>query len=162
MPDKDIKLERLKNEYSKLQKKYSLPSFEEMNNYFDIEAIAGRHVDMLLRAVRRRITEKTSSYQRFMEVFLNPAQAPLFYMMLSKNMPEEGRKAINEAYFELGKIEVLHIEIENSDSDEKEAELIKEVFSSWPKIREQIGILADIFKKSWKKKSESKDKTYFG
>ncbi|MBS3074648.1 hypothetical protein J4447_04340 [Candidatus Pacearchaeota archaeon] len=160
--EKDRKLEKLKNEYSKLQEKYSLPSFEELNNYFDIDLVAGKHFDRLLRAVRRRMTEKTSSYLRFMEVFLNPAQAPLFYMMLAKNMSEEGRKAINEIYFELGRIEILHLEVENTGSDEREAEFIKEIFGCWPKIREHIGVLVDIFKKGWKKKSELKDKTYFG
>jgi hypothetical protein len=161
---KDTKLEKFKEEYVRLQKKYSTPTFEQLNNYFDIEEISARHSERILRIIRRRITEKTSSYLRFMEVFLNPSQAPLFYMVLAKNLPEEGRKAINEMYFDLGRVEIEHIGMELKDYDEvKEAELIKDFFNVWTKIRQQMVMLVTIFDKQWKQqRAEKRDKTYFG
>jgi len=162
--EKENKLEKFKAEYSKLQKKHSLPTFENMNNFFDIEEISGKQTERILRLIRRRITEKTSSYLRFMEVFLNPSQAPLFYMMLAKNMPDEGRKAVNDVYFELGKIEVDHMKMELEDYHENtEAAKIKELYNSWNDVKGKIKILNNIFENNWKKtKTEARDKTYLG
>ncbi len=160
---KENKLEKFKLEYAKLQKKHSLPSFEDMNNAFDIEELSSKSTDRILRLIRRRITEKTSSSLRFMEVFLNPSQAPLFYMMLAKNMPEEGRKAVNEVYFELGKIEIDHLKLELINYSELvESKAIKSFYEVWIKAKEQLGILVDIFEKQWKKTTQTKDKTYLG
>lgn len=160
---KENKLEKFKAEYAKVQKKYSLPSFDDLNNAFDIEEVANKQTERILRLVRRRITEKTSSYLRFMEVFLNPSQAPLFYMMLAKNMPEEGRKAVNEVYFELGKIELDHLKLELIDYSELvESKAIKSFYEVWNKAKEQLGILTEIFENQWKKTTQTKDKTYLG
>ena len=64
-------LEELKKKYEKLQKQYSLPSFEKLNEEFDIEKIAENETDFLLREVRkgqaayRRIEyERKNQYQR--------------------------------------------------------------------------------------------------
>ncbi len=160
---KENKLEKFKAEYEKVQKKYNLPSFEDMNNAFDIEEVSSKNTERILRLIRRRITEKTSSYLRFMEVFLNPSQAPLFYMMLAKNMPEEGRTAVNEVYFELGKIELDHLKLELIDYSEGiESKAIKSFYEVWNKAKEQLGILVEIFEKQWKKTTQTKDKTYLG
>ena len=162
--EKENKLEKYKREYEKLQKKHSLPAYEQLNNYFDIEELANKNTDRTLMLIRRRITEKTGSYLRFMEVFLNPSQAPLFYMVLTKGMPEEGRKAINEMYFDLGKVEIDHMRMELKDYDESaEAEVIKDFANVWTKVREQMKLLVGIFDKQWKQKiSEAREKTYFG
>ena len=161
---KEGKLDKFRANYEKLAKKHSLPSFDMLNNYFDIEELSSKSTDRFLRIIRRRITEKTSSYLRFMEVFLNPSQAPLFYMVLTKNMPDEGRKIINESYFDLGRIEIDHLRMELQDYDEKaESELIKDFCAIWSTVKKQMKVLVEIFDKQWKqKRSESREKTYLG
>jgi len=157
------KLEKLQKEYSKLQKEHELPDFEEMNDLFDIEELVGKETTNLLRLIRRRMTEKTSSYLRFTEIFLNPSQAPLFFMVLTKNISQEGRTLINEVYYELGRIEIQHLKLENMSDIKKEAEVIKEVHKEWKEISKKMLKLSEIFEEKWKeKKSESKSKTYFG
>ncbi|PIN89554.1 hypothetical protein COU61_03055 [Candidatus Pacearchaeota archaeon CG10_big_fil_rev_8_21_14_0_10_35_13] len=155
-------LEKLKKKYGELQKKYKLPTFEKMNYYYDIEELSGKETDLLLRAVRRKITEKTNSYLRFIEVFLNPSQAPLFFMLLGKSLDAETMKLMNEIYIELGKVEIEHLRLEVQESEAEEARVINEVTKNWEIIREKTKGLAEIFGKRWNKKSESKEKGYFG
>lgn len=157
-------IEKYREDYQKIAKKHSLPSYEELNNYFDIEDLSGKNTQRPLRIIRRRIAEKTSTYLRFLEVFLNPSSAPLFYMVLTKNMPADGRKMINETYFDLGRIEIEHLKMEVKDYDEgEEAEIIKDFYNIWNKVRKQMVTLTKIFDEQWKqKRSEAREKTYFG
>ena len=155
-------LDKLKKDYAKLHKKYKLPSYEDLNIFFDIEELAAKETDMLLRNIRRKITEKTNSYLRFAEIFLNPQQAPLFFMILGKNLSVEGRKTLNDMYIDLGIIELKHFRGETKYSEKSEAKTIKEVFKIWKGINEKSLILADLFDESWEKKAESNNKSYLG
>ena len=49
--DNSYSLEKLKEEYGKLQKKFNLPHFQELNELFDIEDI-DTETDFLLRRIR--------------------------------------------------------------------------------------------------------------
>ena len=51
--EKESDLVRLKKDYAKLQKKYSLPSFENMNQDFSIEKAAELETDYLIREIRK-------------------------------------------------------------------------------------------------------------
>src|SRR3989338_9465304 len=99
---KEYGLEGLKEDYEKLKEKHNLPGFREMNHDFEIEKLAERKSDILIREVRRAIIEKAFAYIRFIEGFLNPSNTPIFIMAVIKSLKADERKSFEEIYLKLG------------------------------------------------------------
>lgn len=162
MKDECFGLERLKKEYEKAKKKYNLPEFDEMNKEFEIEKLQERESDLLLREIRRAISEKNMAYLRFIEMFLNPGNAPMFFLSLVKNMDGYNRKLLEELYSEFGKFEIKSIALDNEYDESKELAFIKNFIKKWKELKSKFSEITDSLEESWEKKSERKEKGYLG
>jgi hypothetical protein len=160
--DKISGLEELKKEYDIFMKKYDLPSFSELNKTFDIEEI-DFDTEFLLRRVRRIVSGRIEVYLRFIEIILNPANAPMFFFKLIKKLEEEDKKQLTEIYEDFGKLELEAINLDLKYDEVREAEFIKNVYKLF---NENIsGELLKVVKKMGNgenhKKKENKG-SYFG
>ncbi len=155
-------LEKLKEDYNKIRDKYALPSFDELNKEFNIEKIAENETDFLLREIRKFIAEKSSNYLRFIEVVLNPANAPMFIFSVVKSLGSEDREKLTEIYKQLSKNEIELIGLDVEFSEEKDAAFIKEFYRLWQEIKKELLRIIDAIKKNWDNKSEMRGKDYFG
>ncbi|MFH1325552.1 MAG: hypothetical protein ABIH49_02150 [archaeon] len=162
MSKEESKLEKLKKDYSEIQKKYSLPSFNEMNEDFSIEKIQENESEILVREVRRHMAEKFSAYLRFLEMLLNPTGAPMFVFSVIKTLNAEDKKKITEIYKQLIKNEVNIIELDIEFSENKEIEFIKSSFKMWRGMKDDLLDVVDSIKKKWDNKVEGNGKGYFG
>ena len=160
--EKESSLEKLKKEYNKIQKKYNLPSFEELNEDFSIEKAEEAETDFLIREIRKFMADKFSNYLRFTETILNPVNAPMFVFSIIKTMGVEERKRLTEVYKKLAKIEVRLIELDVEFSEEKDAEFIKESYKQWQEMKRDILSSIGSVKKNWDSKFEVDKKGYFG
>ena len=160
--DKKESLEKLKKDYSVIKKKYDLPSFEELNEDFNIEKISEIETDFLLREVRKFMADKFSNYLRFVEIILNPINAPMFIFSIIKSISNEEKNNLKEIYKKLAKIEVKVIELDISYKEEKEVEFIKESYKIWQEIKKDIALIISAVKKNWDNKFEVNGKSYFG
>ena len=160
--DRFISLEDLKKEYEVLRKKHDLPDFSELNKLFDIEEI-DVETELLLRKVRRTISEKTSGYLRFIETILNPSNAPIFFFRIVKKLDNEDKEFLTRIYDILGNFEIKIIGLELDYSEEKEAEFVKDLFNIFN--NEIRGKFLEIIKKlendNGDKKKENNG-SYFG
>ena len=94
-------LDTFKKEYEKLEKRYKLPSFKEMNEDFYIEKISETETDILIREVRRIIGDRLANYMRFIENLLNPVNVPMFVFSIIKTIDPEEKKRLQEIYKKL-------------------------------------------------------------
>jgi len=120
-------LKNLKDKYAEFREKYDLPEFFELNKVFDVEEI-DFDSDFLLRKIRRVISERVAGYLRFVEIILNPSNAPMFFFKLIKKLEEEDRKVLSDIYDVLGKFEIKILGLDVDYSEENEADFIKETF----------------------------------
>jgi hypothetical protein len=155
-------LKKLKLDYEKTAKKYSFPKFSEMNKRFEIEKLAGRETEMLVREIRRIMMEKTANYFKFTEIFINPGSAPMFFLTAIKKMNGIERKPLEELYVDLGKLEVEAISLESAYDEKKEAAFIKKVYKKWELISKKFSELMERVMKSAEQQSEKKERFYFG
>lgn len=155
-------LEKLKKQYEKLRKKYSLPSFEELNKDFEIEKLQEKETETLSREIRRAMAERSLAYLKFVEMFMNPSIAPMFFLALIKSVDSEDKKLLEELYTELGKFEIKEIALDNEYDEKKDAEFIKQFYGKWQEVKKKFGKLMKGIEKSWEKKSEKNDKGYLG
>jgi len=156
-------LERLKKEYSVLQRKYGLPSFEEMNKDFYIEKIAENETELLLREIRRMVGDRLANYMRFLESLLNPTNVPMFVFSIVKFIGQEEKKKMSEAYKKLIKNEIGFLERDLEFNEAKEAQFIKDSFVLWQEIKRELSGIFERMEKSWKPNADSTEsKGYFG
>ena len=156
------KLKKLKEDYLEIQKKYKLPSFEKLNEDFQIEKVAEVNTDHLIREVRKFMADKFSNYLRFIEMLLNPVNVPMFVFYFVKSLNAEDKTRLSESYKKLAKIEIDLIEADVQFSEQKEAEFIKESYKIWQEIKEDIIKMIDSVKNNWDTKIKPNDKGYFG
>ena len=162
MAEKESDLEILKNDYLKFQKKYNLPSFEELNKEFRIERIAEIQTDFLLREIRNQIEEFLDNFLRFNETISNPINAPSFFFDIINSMTKENKEKIDEIQKKLSNLIIERMELIDY-SEEKEAEFIKKADKIWKEIKKDfIEIMRSLGKKSDKKNNENSGKAYFG
>ena len=156
----EFDINKLKKEYEKYENKYSLPSFEKLNEDFEIGKI-DKDVGAFLRSVRKTMMEKIINSLGFVEMFLNPMNVPRIYLPYLKTMDMEDKKIIEKLYNVLSELSLLSLEREIRYSEKGEAELIKKVFNSWNELKNDIdNIIKNI--KNPKIDYGKKERSYFG
>jgi hypothetical protein len=159
---KEPDLISLKKDYKEIQEKYNLPSFEELNEDFQIEKTAEVETEHLIREVRKFMADKFSNYLRFTEAILHPVNAPMFVFSIIKSLGVEEKNKLTEVYKKLTKNEVRLIELDVKFSEEKEAEFIKRSYKIWQEVKEDLSEILGRIKDNWDNKFEVNGKSYFG
>jgi len=160
--EKKQDLKELKENYKKIQEKYNLPSFENLNKDFGIEKAVESETDYLIREVRKFIADKFSNYLRFTETLLQPVNAPIFIYSMIKSCGQKEKEGLTEIYEKLAKKEIELIELDIEFNEEKEAEFIKESYKLWQELKKEAKSIFETIKKNLGNKSETKEKGYFG
>jgi hypothetical protein len=154
-----MELKEFKSKYGKLEKKYKLPTFMELNENFEIEKIE-RESDILLRAVRKVLMEKIMNSLGFIEMLLNPMSAPRMYLPYVKTMSIADKEKIDRTYGALADLVVLSLKQELDYDEKGEAELILSIYGVWKKIKPDFGEVMDGISKPVE--VLKKEKSYFG
>jgi len=162
MEKEESKLEKLKENYAKIQEIHNLPDFNLLNSDFSIEKLAEIETDFLIREVVKSMADKFSSYLRFVEVLINPANAQMFVFSIVKTLDVEEKNKLSEIYKELAKIELNLIELDVEFSEKKDADFIKNSYEIWNNLKKDLLNILGKIKLNWNKKNESNSKGYFG
>jgi hypothetical protein len=161
--DKDeSELEKLKENYKKIQNIHNLPDFDKLNSDFSIEKLADVETDFLIREVVKIMAEKFSNYLRFVELVLNPANSPMFIFSLIKTIGEDEKKKFSEIYKELARIELSLIELDVDFSEKKEADFINNSYKTWINLKGDFLSVIEKIKLNWDNKNENNKNAYFG
>jgi hypothetical protein len=155
-------LDKLKKDYKKYQTKYSLPNFEDLNKFFEIERVADHDTDFLLREIRKAITEKALAFVRFIELLINPTAAPFFMFTIIKNIQPSDKKLIEKIYEKLCGFEISAIKLDMCYNEKDESEFIKKSLKLWKENEDDLRELSKIIERAWKTSSNKKEKDYFG
>ncbi len=152
----------LKANYEKEKKKHKLPTFQQLNEEFEIERVADHETDMLLRDIRKAITEKAVAFLRFLELVLNPTNAPFFMFAILKNLTAPDKKLIEGIYQKLCEFEIKAISLDMDYNEKSEAEFIKYASKQWQSMHNEMKELGEVISKAWHTSSEKKERNYFG
>ena len=158
----ELNLKNLKKDYKILQKKYSLPDFDKLNEDFGIERVADVETDFLLREIRKFLADRIYAYLRFIEGILNPINATMFIFSIIKTLNGENKKKLSAVYKKLSRLEVDLLEIDLYYSADKESNFIKESFKIWQEMKEEILEVIKTIKSRWNDKSKVNGGEYFG
>ena len=152
-------LKNLKEDYDELEKKYKIPSFKEMNEEFEIEKI-DKKSDCLMRIVRKVMMEKIINSLNFLEIFLNPANAPRIYFGYLKSMSLDDKQIIEDMYGKIGELSLKSLSMEIGYDEKKEAEMVKEAFLLWNSLKPKFSKIIHNVRNPGQ--VNNKEKSYFG
>jgi len=121
-------INELKIEYNKIKDKYELPEFSELNKLFDIEDV-DVETEFLLRKIRRTVSDRIAGYIRFVEIILNPSNAPIFFYKLIRKLDNTDKEILTNIYETIGKFEFEVIELDLDYSEKNEGDFIKRAYN---------------------------------
>jgi len=151
----------IKEKYNQLKKKYALPSYEELNQDFNLEDI-NTESELVLQNVRRKIYEKIDYYAELIESVLQPESS--LANMYEAHYTEDDEK--NKAYAIFKKLLYILrysklVALDNNEEDN--AKFIKEVYTEWNSSKKDIKYLIKRLLEIWKIESDIKeDLNYMG
>lgn len=155
----EIDLAKLKALYSPLEKKYNLPNFNKLNEDFEIDKI-DRETEFLARLIRKTMMEKIVNSLGFIEMLLNPVNAPRLYLGYIRSMSQEDKEKIEKIYETLAELSLASLSLELNPSESKEAELIIEICKKWNEIKPQFEKIMKDMKNP--RTLAKKEKSYYG
>ena len=158
----DWDLNTLKKEYKKIRSKYALPEFQELNENFSVEKIADYETDILIREIRRFMSDKFSSYIKIIENILNPVSAPLFVFSVTNSLSEEEKKRLTKIYEILAKLEIKMVNLDLEFSEKKEADFIKSSLKMWKEMRKDLLKITARVVEDFDNEAELKKSDYLG
>jgi len=151
---------KIKEKYEVLRKKHPLPSFDEVNNEFELVTIDSE--EFFSRLVRRKISEKIEMLCKRIEEILSP-DTNITAMNEYKFLSDDERKDLFEIYKKLMKVYRESMCLDLQPDEKKDAEFIKDTFSAWKSIRDSLCALFKKVSESWEKETDIKESlAYFG
>lgn len=159
-------LKELMKEYSSLAKKYKqvkMPDFDKLNCDFEIEKIEEKETEYVLRTIRKKMMEKIVNSVGFLEMIMNPVNAPRMYMNCVSSLKQEDMKVIEKMHSGFSELILTALELEVEYSEKGEAEMIKRIYDKWNSIKSPFKIILQRLRCPGISNSENKkEKSYFG
>lgn len=152
----------VEEEYDKIATEKSLPKFEEILQDFDLDKIAIKDAKIVLREIRKSITEKISAYLHLFESLMNPSSTPVFIFSAMKKQGKERNKEIQEIYKELSKIQLKTILLDTVSDEEEEAHFIRHTFDKWQNLKVRIHDIFSTLEGNLDREDISKSSGYLG
>jgi len=160
--EKENKLEKLKDNYEKIKSKYSLPSFQFMNENFEIELIAEEETELLVRRIRKNVRDKVHAMINVFETFINPTSAPMFVFNVIKNFNSAEKEIIEKLYKSFAELEIDAFNLEITYSEKAEAEYLSKVCVLWKSSEKDLKRIYESMKGSYGLETKKSEKSYFG
>lgn len=154
----------LRVEYEKLNKKYDLPGYNELDEEFELLYFQPViEIKYPLRFIRRRIVDKFSGFVNYFQNIINPVNASIIFMEESGFLTDEEKKELaifikNMIILERESL-ILDIELD----ERRDAKFIKEASLKWKEYKLKLLEYAFKIKKEWEKGTTSEEENhYFG
>jgi len=145
--------------YNMFAEKFNLPSYERLDNEFELDLDVSRFI---LRDIRRKIVDVIEKNIRILDDILNP-DSSIGSMYESQFIEDDEKLSLFELYKKLKYIERYNIEVEFKGNDESNAEFIRYAFNEWIAIKQKLKYFFVDLKKCWKEnKGSSNVLEYFG
>jgi len=160
--EKENNLEKLKKDYEKVKSKYSLPSFQFMNENFEIESIAEEDTELLIKRVRKNVRDKIHAMTSVFETFINPTSAPMFVFNVIKGFNNGEKEIIEKLYKKFAELEIDAFNLEVKYDEKAEAEYVKKVCELWKSSEKDLNKIYESMKSSYGLETKKSEKSYFG
>ena len=143
--------------YSKLK---GLPSFEEMDMYFEVSSVDDE-CSFPVREIRRKVIEMISLYSKIVEELLHPDSGSAMHEV--SQFSDKEKETHLTLYKKLKKFERMGLDVALTFDEAQQAAYVSEVFASWKGIVGELQGISVKLVSAWDLDvSTKKDNGYFG
>ena len=144
----------MKESYEPLKREFNLPSFEELDSFFDISSI--EDATFVLRAVRKKIAEKIDYFCSILDDIIHPESSFASFREATVFTDPE-KEEVLELYKKLMFFSRLSIELNIEDSNAENADFINKFMLKYPEIKKHLKIIIIKLKESWEGDIDKKE-----
>lgn len=155
-----MELKELIKEYENFEKKYKLPKFDRLNEDFEIGKIDHNN-GLIVKTIRKVMMEKVINSLSFIEMLLNPVNAPKMYMQFIRAIDIKDKKNLDKIYNTLIVLSMASLEREMNYDEKAEASLIIDVEKRWNEVKPNFRELFAKMKNPVQVQVK-KERSYFG
>jgi hypothetical protein len=146
--------DKFKDQYQRVQKKFNLPSFEQLDQEFDIGSL--EESNFPLRQIRRQISEVLETYAKLLEELMHP-ESSISGLYELKELTDADKDALFDNYRHLIRLLRYSLEIALKNSEQDDAAFINDLVKQWPLMRKSLLPLAKKLKDSWEHETAKKE-----
>src|SRR3989338_9018889 len=139
--------------YNSFRKKYDLPDFAVVNLIFGLDDVENPN----LGKIAERMAEKFGKYREILESFLSADGGDLAAVMEVKNFDDKDHAAISDLFKKciIAERSLLCLDIVGKEEDF--APLIKDLYSAWNGLREDLSRILTKARDSWSQDTKITD-----
>jgi len=141
-------------EYRPLRKKYTLPSFVDMDKEFEISDIETGNFP--LKQIRVKMIEKIETYINLLNDVINPDPHSLINLQEMNNFKKDEREKMYETFKTLMILFRKHIKLDLLNKEEEDAVFISLSYKEWQEQKEDLLAFLDHLIGNWKTKTVMK------
>src|SRR3989344_4208175 len=139
-------MDNIKQRYEKL--KYKLPSFKELDKYFEVSSIEAEDDNLILTKIRRKMIEKYEDFAQLIGNLLMP-EATLVNMHEAKAFHEDNEPLL-KLYQKLVFYSRSSAQMDLEIIEEDEARFISDLFNAWKNMLPELNKIMAKLKELWK------------
>jgi hypothetical protein len=134
-----------KEKYEELMKKHNLPSFEVLDNDFEINGIEDQ---MLLRGIRKKISDKVDYYAHLLDSFMQPDNSfsSLYEIDAFTDLDRENLMSL---YKKMMILQRELVKLNLNFGEEVDAKFIKGFFDEWKQLKKDLAKIIEKVQSSW-------------
>src|SRR3989338_7096645 len=140
--------------YVALQKKYDLPSFEELDRYFDLDSFDDKK--NILRAVLHKLIGTLEVYAEVLSSLIQP-DTSISVLYESKLFEEHEHAHISQLYKRIMSLHRGSYRVLVLYDDKAAAEYIRSTFSTWKEIATSLHVILTQLEVGWQKDDPAAD-----
>ncbi|MBI4448912.1 hypothetical protein HY641_02705 [Candidatus Woesearchaeota archaeon] len=145
----------IKETYETLCKEHKLPSYEEMDQEFDLCSIEEEH--HLLRSVKKRMDDRVHYVGSLVETIIRPNPESYSDMYECRYFSDADKKKVYELLREMHHILRSLDESNVLCNEKRDAQLINEIFAAWPALKKEALSFIGRLKDAWRAQSNGKE-----
>ena len=134
--------------YSKLAKKYNLPTFKELDKEFDIGSID--ESSFPLRDIRKKMAEKLEFLGDILGEILQPNPDSIVGMYECKFFGDDEKTKIFDIYKEVQTLLRIYTLCQFAVEEKEDGEWIHTVYSAWKHLKKRSLPFMEKLKETWK------------
>jgi len=153
----------LKKEYEKYQNKYSLPDYDGIDDEFELLYITDiAEIKFPLRFMRRRMNDKLVWICNIIQSIIQPNPSSIINLEESNFFSKENKIHLSNILRELMQIERRSLALDINQNEKEDAELIKEIYKVYKKLKPDINKISEKMLECWKTERKLEKGHYFG
>ena len=151
-------LKDLPKAYEALQKKYTLPTYTDLNNEFELLYISATlaSLDFPLRFIRRRMADRIANAVGYLQSILQPNPGSFVLMRESSFFNTDEKLKIGELLQQFLTLERTSFVLDLQGDEQKDAHYIHDTFKQWLVLKKVYATFVTQLPDHWKQQEEKK------